>query len=113
MIATMALGLLYLMLVRGLCLLTLLAHSDAQERRDPDAAARGRGTAPHETRPMLTGPARQDLRAVGRHQDVPPLGRVHSFSQLPSRRCRVTSRPQLHRQRRANGGGQRLQLGRA
>ena len=30
MIATMALGLLYLMLVRGLCLLTLLAHSDAQ-----------------------------------------------------------------------------------
>jgi len=33
---------------------------------------------------------------------------VHSFSQLPSRRCRVTSRPQLHRQRRANGGGQRL-----
>jgi hypothetical protein len=49
MIATMALGLLYLMLVRGLCLLTLLAHSDAQERRDPDAAARGRGTAPART----------------------------------------------------------------
>jgi hypothetical protein len=63
------------MLVRGLCLLTLLAHSDAQERRDPDAAARGRGTAPARTPDQMpTGPDRQDLRAVGRHQDVPPPG---------------------------------------